>query len=485
MPSKNPKRNAILLAAIIILGLILRWYFFAGVGTSDDLLNTKYSYDISKNVFPTTENQANSRIGLLIPVSVIYKIFGINDYTSTALILLTSLGGILLIYFFGKSFFNAKIGLLAAFLLAIFPLDVIYSTRFLSDLPSAFFSSLAIYIFLKCEKMQNNNYKKYALYLFCGILMGISFSIREMAVLAILFFLVYTLYNRKFKPHYLLVAAGFLLIIFAEMVFFYLHTGNPFYRFNSLNNYYIDAVLYHNFYGRLSFPKFFLAWPYVIFGSIQLGYFYAFISLAIVYWAFNRKTETDYMIIWFLSVLLYLNFGTSSASRYIPFLAVARYLSYITIPGILLLSAFLMEKKGIIKKYFMPFCLIFLLFTSIGAVYLDNSRYTPTNLREIYSFMKTTTGNKAVYTDSRSKLVLEYLSGYNENLNVASFESSPQSMKNVRDAYIIINNEAIKNREIAGDNITFINDIRKMSDSWTQVKEIGTKDNNALIYYAR
>lgn len=485
MPEKNisrKKRNAIILALIVLFGVFLRIIFFYGIDASDGLQNTKYSYDLSKGIFPTAKNQANSRIGLLIPVSVLYSKFGINDLTSTILVLLASIGGIVLIYFFGKFLFGDKVGLLAAFLLSFFPLDVLYATRFLSDLPSAFFAALSVFLFLKAEKEKSNS-NSCLLYIFSGLSLGMAFSIREMAALLILFFAAYVIYNRKFKAGYFLSAIVFLFILALEMYFFYSKTGNPFYRFNSLATSYVQDSIRVNFYGRLSFPEFFLAWPYVMFANIQLGYFYAFISLAIFYWLFNRKKETNYLLMWFLLILIYFNYGTSGISGYVPFLAVARYLSFITVPGILLLAAFLMENKDVVKKAALPFILIFLFFTSIGGIYLDESRHGLSNLKEAYSYMKSI--NKPIYTDARSKFALEYISGYDNSLNLIDLEAYAKDLAGIRDSYIVLNNKMIKNFKNSGVDLKFVQQLKEASKNWVELKEIGNgPDDNVIIYHA-
>ena len=475
-------KNAVLLLLVVIFGLILRIAFFSGVGTSDDLLNTRYSHDISKGIFPTTQNQGNSRIGLLMPTSIIYSLFGINDFTSVLIVLLFSLAGIILIYFFGKLLFSEKVGLLAAFLLSFFPLDVIYSTKFLSDLPSAFFGALSVFLFLKAEKITGKS-KNYFIYLLSGLSLGIAFSVREMAVLLIPFFGLYALYKRKFKTSYFAMALGFLFVLSLEMIFFYIHTGNAFYRFSSLSGYYVEAARFHNFYGRTNLVNFLAAWPYVMFANIQLGYFYAFISLALAYFLRNRKTETNWLIIWMLSILLIFIFGTSSIKTYAPFLAVARYLSYITVPALLLLSAFFIEHKDSVKGVLIPFGIIFLLLASAGAVYLDNSRHKLDGLRDAYLFLKSS--GKPVYTDSRSKLALEYISGYGSDLKLIDFEKDIKNLRNAKDSYIIINSGMLQERMIAGENIQFTADLTDLPAGWAKVMVRGTKENNILVYYAR
>lgn len=266
------------------------------------------------------------------------------------------------------------------------------------------------------------------------------------------------------------------------MVFFYIHAGNALYMLEVSKAHLLNAVYANNFYGRMSFPEFFLAFPYVIFNSLELRFYYVLISLAFVYWIVYRKKETNYLLMWFLAIFIYLNYGTSSLSKYVPFLAVARYLSYITFPGILMLSAFLIEKEGLIRKVVFPFALVILFVTSIGVVYLDNSRHSLDNLRSVHSYFSG--ADKPIFTDSRSKMVLEYLSGY-KGIGINDIEKYQDDLKGINGAYILINYQMIKNRRAAGDDIKFLGEIETIPYDWKKIKEIGNiQDEKIVVYYA-
>ena len=115
---------------------------------SDSVGYAGYANMLAKNE-PIKEAHYNGlRLGILFPVSLLYNIFGVNEFSSNILILLISLSSIILIYKFGKLLFNDKVGLLSAFLLSFFPWDVVYATQLLTDLPAAFFVALSIYFFL-------------------------------------------------------------------------------------------------------------------------------------------------------------------------------------------------------------------------------------------------------------------------------------------------------------------------------------------------
>ncbi len=475
------RKTFIYLLMVVLFAIIVRLIFFSGIGASDSVYYTKYANDISNNNFPTEDKHLNSRIGFLIPVSFLYGAFGVNDFSSVLFPLITSILGIFLIFFLGKLLFDEKTALVAAFLLSFYPLDVIYSTKLLADLPSAFFSGLSIFLFLNAEKI-NIKSKSYLLYAASGLSLGMAFMIKEMAILTSLFFIGYGLYNRKVKIDYIALVIGFLFVLLLGMGFFYFHTGDPFFR-SSVADKYVESALFQDSYGRLLFPKFFVTWPYVIFGSMQLGYFFTFIALATLYYLSLRKKETNYLLIWFLFIVLYFYFGTASPKQYLPVPAVIRFLSYITFPSILLLAAFMMEQHKIIKRVIFPFVVIFLLFTSISAVYLDNSRNSLSNLRLVYSEIKTI--EKPIYTDYRSIMVLDYISGYKSNLNLIDLDSDPKNLKNVEDSHIVINNKMIKGIVATNKNFEFLNEIEKIPDNWIKVREIGKTDEKIIIYYAK
>ena len=165
---------------------------------TDDLAYSKYAYSIDRGIEPDSTYILSSRIGILYPTFFSYRLFGVNDFSSVIFVLLASLGSIILAYLFGKLIVNEKTGLMAAFLLAIFPLEIINSTKLLTDIPSAFFMALGVYIFLYSEKGKKGQF----FYFLSGAFIGIGYMIRESAILIALFFTIYILFKRQIKKAY-------------------------------------------------------------------------------------------------------------------------------------------------------------------------------------------------------------------------------------------------------------------------------------------
>ncbi len=474
--TKTNKNSKIILFLIILFGLALRLIFFSGMGLSDELTYSKTAYYIGQGIDMDSVLTLSTRLGLIYPTAFFYGLFGVNDISSVLFVFLTSIGFIVLVYFFGKLLFNERVAIIAAFLTSIFPLEIVYSTKLVSDLPSAFFMSLGIYFFLYSEMKSK---LKFIGCLLAGIFIGIGYLIRESALLIALFFLIYVIYRRKIRKQYFLVAFGFLLVFFAEMWLFSMLTNDPFFRFHASQQYFEEKTLGHNGFGRLDFPTGLLHYPYLIMTNPLISFFYTFIFIALFYCFRERKKESYLMLIWFSPLLLYLSFGSGSLTSYVPFRAVDRYLSIITMPGILILSFFLAEKKDVIQKIIMPSALVVLLIFSIGSSYVYHNRHIKDNIIELYSHVKNL--DRPVYIDRKAMKALQYVSGYQLKADIREY---PRDLKNIRDSYVVIDKETIGYIKEANKDFVFPEEIENPPGNWKLISKIGiSEDKQSLIYY--
>jgi len=486
---KSKYRNHILLSLILVFALTLRLAFFTGIGSSDPLFYTEYADQVLKNK-PNFSENIGLRIGLIYPVAILYNIFGINEFSSNIFPLLISLASIILIYKFGRLLFNERVGLLSAFLLSFFPLDVVHSTRLMADLPAGFFVALSIYFFLKSEKI-NKRVNSNIYCLFSGVALGISYLIKEISLLIILFFLIYVLYNKKIKSRYFLVALGFLLIFSVELIYFFNLTGDPFIRFTFGNSKITEDFLATNMYGRGDFPLGLFHYFYLIFTDNFLVLFYVFIFISIFYCIVNRKKETYSLLFWFIPLLLYLSFGTVSITQYVLIPAGSRMFFIINIPGILLLSYFLMQNDNLIKRILMPSIVILLLVTSIGYIYISDQRFSLDNERNTYKYLETLP-EKQTYTDYRTIRIFNYLSEFKSDNQMVIFndfnafkpeETYALDLNKINDSYVVINWRLINIFLSIKRNIIFPDEIYNIPENWVLKKEIGSKEKDKIIIY--
>lgn len=128
----------------------------------------------------------------------------------------------------------------------------------------------------------------------------------------------------------------------------------------------------------------------------------------------------------------------------------------------------------------MPLILFVLIINSVVSAYYNiENNDASDNLKKLYPYLDNS--KKMTYTDSRSKLVLEYLSGYKSKINVSEF---PENFKNVSDAYIVINRAMIKGLIQVNKNKKLPAEINNPPKKWKIIKDLKKKnDENAIIYY--
>ncbi|MBI4451964.1 glycosyltransferase family 39 protein [Candidatus Woesearchaeota archaeon] len=475
---------------VLLFALALRLVFFTGADNSDTLAYYEYAYQASKGNFNLDSNHFSSRIGLIYPQAIVYKLFGINEITSNILSLIVSLAGIILIFYLGRFMFNEKTGLVAALLLSFYPLDVIFSTRLLPDFPSAFFMALSVLFFLKAEKFSSKRH-----YLYSGLSWGIAYLIKEMAIVLALFFAGYALYKRRLSKNHLLILAVFVIFPAIEFLHAYALTSDPFFRHSQIQNEEIDFVkdTYSNYFsvsGMLS--RLFFHWPFLMLHDVHYGLFFAFVFLALFYSLIYRKYETSVLLIWLVALMLYLNFGPLSLVPYVPIPITVKFLSTITFPSLLLLANFLCQNDKLLQKVLLPSAILLLLLSSLGFIYISEDRQIISEIKQSHGFLKSL--NSPVYTDERTKSVLDYLSGFERNNFLAFNEFNYYAKGNEKNAlidlkdkhnvYIAVNHGMIKGLREVYKGIEFPNEISNMPKNWQEIRSFGEGDKKMIVYYA-
>jgi len=179
------------LLVIIIFALFLRLYFFVGLNGSSDVNYAKFAHDVLNSYFYIGNVVDALRPPSFYPIAFFYFLFGINEFSLVSYHLLTSIGSIVIIFYLGKYFFDEKTALLAALFLSFFPLNVIYATWALPDVPISFLSGLVILIFFKAkDKIKIPSFGidlRKILFLLCGILIGFGYLHKVSGAIILLF----------------------------------------------------------------------------------------------------------------------------------------------------------------------------------------------------------------------------------------------------------------------------------------------------------
>lgn len=226
----NTRTQFWILCGLILTALIVRLKFFVGVGYNDDCAYLSLAHNVLTGINPLGYSWYSVRVGTYFPTALIWKVFGISEFTDSLYYLLCSVGGVYIIYLLGKTLFNRETGLIAATLLAFFPADVTYSTQIGPNIPLCVMFSLSLLLYIKAYKQEN--YKLYAL--LSGIFIGISYLCYEMLVLLLPVPILYSVLNsgkslKKTLTILCLVIVGFLFIMSTRVIYFYSMTGKWFY----------------------------------------------------------------------------------------------------------------------------------------------------------------------------------------------------------------------------------------------------------------
>ena len=382
-------KKRLILLLIILVALIIRFYFFTGLINTlpqDDGIYHNLAYKASKGDFLLTRYvniSADYKIGphdsfvfrtfSYMPTAFFYYLFGVSEFTTALFSLICSIGSIILIYFFGKEFFNENTGLISAFLFSIFPLDIISSTRLTADIPLMLFMALSVFLFLKGIKYDDKRQ-----ILLSGIFIGIGYLVKVTSILLIgvfIIFIIYLVYKKRFKFFYLLFILGFLIVFSFEGLVLFIIDGDFFIRSHILNNawivkYYIqwEGVIDKGNglveFGALNIiydPKTEFQHILTLFGLWKpspkremiefFGYFYYFVFPAIALFFYRKLREKNtrkyfqyFLLLWIFILLIYLDFGflkiefVEDIIRYFMLFKAPRFLTIIIIPSLLILA---------------------------------------------------------------------------------------------------------------------------------------------------
>lgn len=132
---------------IIFVCLFFRLLFSQGFVGSDDsaIINPALAVLESGLYIPTSHYDA--RLGLVLPLSLMYTVFGTGLLQTFLLPIMYSVGLALLVFFSCRKIsMSGSYSLLAALIPAVMPIGVLFGASNYPEVPFAFFASLAIYV---------------------------------------------------------------------------------------------------------------------------------------------------------------------------------------------------------------------------------------------------------------------------------------------------------------------------------------------------
>lgn len=352
------KNNYIIFALIVVVGIVFRIICFVGLSGDDPYFYANYALQVLEKNFDITNPDTPFifRYIIIYPVALFFKLFGIKHFSAVLFILLLSVAEIIIIFLLGKKLFNEKIGLISSFLLVFIPVNSVYATQLLPDIPISFFMSFAILLFL----IGIDSSYSIVYYFLSGCLIYCAYICRSISLIMIgTVFIGYIIYNKKMTPKFIFVIIGFLIPFILTSMWYYFNTGDFLFDYHFLRKvyHYKFSLLPKNLFSYLK-----IMFPIISFskkiphGFYHNGLLYYFVTAYIIYYLIRRKykkinhSNINFCILWSLIIFIYLEFGLACIT-YTPLdrkiFTVGhihgRFLAPLTIPALILLANFFCE----------------------------------------------------------------------------------------------------------------------------------------------
>ncbi len=453
----NSKLTYALLVLILVAGLLLARPLYASpFYMFDDSSYIGFAHQMLSGSFNPAESPYS--YGFLLPLSLAlsFSIFGINVFASILPAIVEYLAIILLTFAISRKLYDNKVGLVSAFLIAIAPFVVGYSTRVLPDMGVGVFAGLSLLFFVYAQESK----KAKQLYFLSGACAALTVYIKMIGLAYILFFIIILLFQvlRQKKPKkdgasFLYSFAGVLVILIAYACIMFLYSGSLFGSFlaygqnqstispsslgNNLNAMLTVLFNYSSPYGMFLDP---VADPQVF--PLGLIIFFAIVGTAIA--LYQRERSLIYLSILLWGVFFYLFLGSVTLTKYSFIFVVSRYFIMVSVPMAILggyaIWAVYNACRPILRSYAVCALLLMLIVVIVSNIPLYRTLYNYNisisgDTRTFSNALKYVMGNPAnpgvpnIFANENSTAnFLMFLSSYSKSINIATLNTSNKNV---------------------------------------------------------
>jgi 4-amino-4-deoxy-L-arabinose transferase-like glycosyltransferase len=324
-------------ALLVIAALALRLWCFTGLIGSDDLLYTHYARAIVSGTYALEAYHFALRFGLFVPLAGIYGLFGVSEWSTALLPLTASVVCVVLTFWIARTIFGPRAAFFAALLATTFPLSIRYGSILLPEPVAGMYvlGALALYVSLGKRREVTAG-------LAAGLLLGIGYLTREIVVFILLAVLAETALQRRWRLLTAL-AVGSFAVAFSEHLYYWLASGDVLLRLHGMASHNahqkaFEAIRHPIYRLTRTMPEIMLI------PSIDLGLHSVLaVVLALIATLVFPFRQIRLFVLWAVIPALYLNFGSTSLSTYIPMVVSERYLDPIY-PPLFVLSGAVLSK---------------------------------------------------------------------------------------------------------------------------------------------
>jgi 4-amino-4-deoxy-L-arabinose transferase-like glycosyltransferase len=266
-------------------------------------------------------------------VAGVYWLFGVGEWTTILVPLLTSVASVPLLIAIGQKLFDLRTALIAGLLFATFPLQLRLATMLLPEAVAEFYILVAVLVYLHGEGKHS-----LGLSIASGICVGVAYLTKEPAVFVAPALMIDAAARRQWRA-VLGITSGLAVVVAAEHVYYLALTGDLLFRPHAMVGHHetkMALAANENLYKRLL-----IAYPYGMLLPNRSFGLHSVVALAVIVPGLFllRADRFRLLILWALLPWLYLNFGSSSLTNYFALPVAPRYIEFVYPPLFLLTGA--------------------------------------------------------------------------------------------------------------------------------------------------
>jgi hypothetical protein len=325
------------LGALTTLALVLRLACWTGLIGSDDLGYSHFAQAMARGTYQLEPHHLAIRFGLLLPVAALYRVGGVSEWSTVSVPLLASVLSVPALALIGRKMFGWRVGLIAGLLYATFPVQLRYASILVPEPVAAFLVLVAVLCFVHADG------RRPTLLCAAGLALGIAYLTKEPALFVAPALMLDAVARRQWRGA-VLIALGVTTIVTIECAFYLAH-GDLLFRPHAMAVHERsgmalaanETLAYRLF---KSYPRMMLV-PSVDFGLHSV----ACLAGAAAALVIGPVAGYRLALAWAVIPWLYLNFGTSSLTRYFALPVAPRYIEFVYPPlmlmtGVVLARAF-------------------------------------------------------------------------------------------------------------------------------------------------
>ena len=258
----SDRRLWIAAAAILLLSLAQRLYFYTGFYGSDEVTYLGAAVRALNGDFSPKNYIGSIRYGFQLPIAGLMYVFGQTEAVANLWTMFCSMAEIALLILIGNQIVGLRASVLAGLLLGTLPLHVHYAGRLMADPPLALFMTATFLLFWLGQRSGRPFY-----FFLSGLAAGMVLWIKESTVIFLAVFLTFPFVFRCWNWRWGWMLVGFGLMFGTNLLFFNTVAGDPLYAFRiaggSVSAYTGTDVRFAGVIDSpLFYPQYLLAKPY-------------------------------------------------------------------------------------------------------------------------------------------------------------------------------------------------------------------------------